>query len=318
MRPWVLPVVFFLVVCFGIGLVVVEGPKQPERMVQVRSGDEVHGGQKPSGEVTRTESGAQESSQDDEEVLRRARLFAGASVKEIADVWGGPDSTIHLLGNPGPQWEYKDRPTKYNTMIFFDEHNRAHEVRSYTKYILGDPYYTRASNFLPKELVESEPNRIYLDSFHLQVYCVWDRGGRTYIAAIVSGSGGEVITKTRRLNTSTGLYENNISVGPSDWRNGDLVEFNQWNLPNKMPSGAMQYCEQVKGSPPPPTFTEYDCGRNLSNVSGAASYVHIMEGRYPSLAELKKTESMKCPVSGQAYIYDQNTGNVSCPSHKNL
>jgi len=65
-----------------------------------------------------------------------------------------------------------------------------------------------------------------------------------------------------------------------------------------------------------PTVTAYDCGRNLSNIRGTASYVHIMEGRYPPLAELRKKASMKCPVSGRAYVYDQNAGKVRCPSHK--
>jgi len=72
--------------------------------------------------------------------------------------------------------------------------------------------------------------------------------------------------------------------------------------------------------PPEPvvekTATSYDCARNLNDARGSAAYDNIMEGHYASLAKLKKIVSMKCPVTGQAYVYNRSTGKVSCPSHK--
>lgn len=59
-----------------------------------------------------------------------------------------------------------------------------------------------------------------------------------------------------------------------------------------------------------------ECRNNLSQIRAAIQMRTTMEEAYPrSLQELGLPATMLvCPVSGQAYQYDPNTGQVRCPT----
>jgi len=59
-----------------------------------------------------------------------------------------------------------------------------------------------------------------------------------------------------------------------------------------------------------------ECRNNLSQIRAAIQMRTTTEGTYPaSLQELGLPATMlSCPVSGQAYQYDPNTGQVRCPT----
>ncbi len=62
-----------------------------------------------------------------------------------------------------------------------------------------------------------------------------------------------------------------------------------------------------------------ECRNNLSQIRAAIQMRQTAEETYPtSLNELGlPTEMLRCPVSGQPYAYDANTGQVRCatPGH---
>jgi hypothetical protein len=59
-----------------------------------------------------------------------------------------------------------------------------------------------------------------------------------------------------------------------------------------------------------------ECRNNLSQIRAAIQMRTTTEETYPaSLQELGLPATMlSCPVSGQAYQYDPNTGQVRCPT----
>ncbi len=56
------------------------------------------------------------------------------------------------------------------------------------------------------------------------------------------------------------------------------------------------------------------CRNNLSQLRDAVSVQFATGGSYPSsLESLQAGVPLTCPVSGDSYQYDPNTGQVSCP-----
>jgi hypothetical protein len=61
------------------------------------------------------------------------------------------------------------------------------------------------------------------------------------------------------------------------------------------------------------------CRNNLSQLRAAISVFQANSGAFPaSLEELQANAALKCPVGGEPYQYDANTGTVRCvhPSHE--
>jgi prepilin-type N-terminal cleavage/methylation domain-containing protein len=59
-----------------------------------------------------------------------------------------------------------------------------------------------------------------------------------------------------------------------------------------------------------------ECMNNLSQIRQALQLYTVDNDRYPSsLEELNLANMVRCPISGQAYQYDPNTGTVRCPTH---
>ncbi|MCD6352328.1 MAG: prepilin-type N-terminal cleavage/methylation domain-containing protein [Armatimonadetes bacterium] len=61
-----------------------------------------------------------------------------------------------------------------------------------------------------------------------------------------------------------------------------------------------------------------ECLNNLQQLRQAIQMYTIDHDTYPpSLAALNLPGMTRCPVTGQAYVYDPRTGTVKCPSHPN-
>lgn len=59
-----------------------------------------------------------------------------------------------------------------------------------------------------------------------------------------------------------------------------------------------------------------ECMNNLNQLRQAIEAYVIDNERYPSsLAELNLPSMLRCPVTGQPYLYDSRTGTVRCPAH---
>ncbi len=174
-----------------------------------------------------------------EQEKKRIPLLAGANFQAITAVWGEPNSTMHLLGSPGPYWEFQNRPEGYLTKINFDTDHRAEKVMS-----SPGSLRIQAVALLPETLLKRSPSEIYVH--YEQLNCVWIHGGKTYIAVLQSGNGGEVFAKNRRLNPNTGLYEESPSLSPS-WQHGDVILFTQWNTTKGIdPTGGLPGFKRLK------------------------------------------------------------------------
>ena len=59
------------------------------------------------------------------------------------------------------------------------------------------------------------------------------------------------------------------------------------------------------------------CQNNVGQARNSINmYIQSNEAAPASLAEAGVSDSMtKCPVSGEAYTYDSQTGTVKCPTH---
>jgi hypothetical protein len=87
------------------------------------------------------------------------------------------------------------------------------------------------------------------------------------------------------------------------------------------------YTGGIKGEPsvqsPIAKAKNVTCLAQRHNIEIAIRYYLAQESKYPSnLSELMKysneitDKSFQCPVTGSAYNYDPQTGNVTCPDHQ--
>ena len=61
-----------------------------------------------------------------------------------------------------------------------------------------------------------------------------------------------------------------------------------------------------------------ECMNNLRQLRAAIQMYVADNGSYPpNLQALNLPNMMRCPVTGQAYVYDPRTGTVKCPAHPN-
>ncbi len=61
-----------------------------------------------------------------------------------------------------------------------------------------------------------------------------------------------------------------------------------------------------------------ECMNNLRQLRAAIQMYVADHGSYPpNLQALNMPRMIRCPVTGQAYLYDPATGTVKCPAHPN-
>ena len=81
--------------------------------------------------------------------------------------------------------------------------------------------------------------------------------------------------------------------------------------PTKVPAGPETVLGQAlqKGQ-------SVECLNNLRQLRAAIQMYVADNGTYPpNLQALNLPNMMRCPVTGQAYVYDPRTGAVKCPAH---